>query len=94
MQTRKGFPPVTRPSKGFLRSLQGSAHLAISFAAFACIRHLMYRLKPKALSPEVIRNALIHAWHSVFKHKRTQQNIALLQAHAGRIPHLSISFSC
>ena len=43
--------------------------------AFACIRHLMYRIKRqhKALSPEVIRNVLIHVQHSVFKHKRKEK---------------------
>ena len=51
-------------------------HIAISFMAFACIRQLMYRIKRqhKALSPEVIRNALIHVQHSVFKHKRTKKS--------------------
>ncbi len=55
------------------------AHIAISFMAFACIRQLMYRIKlqHKALSPEVIRNALIHVQHSVFKHKRTKQRYVI-----------------
>ena len=55
------------------------AHIAISFMAFACIRQLMYRIKlqHKALSPEVIRNALIHVQHSVFKHKRTKQRYVM-----------------
>ena len=55
------------------------AHIAISFMAFACIRQLMYRIKlqHKALSPEVIRNALIHVQHSVFKHKRTQKRYVM-----------------
>ena len=53
--------------------------LAISFMAFACIRQLMYRimLQHKALSPEVIRNALIHVQHSVFKHKRTKKSYVM-----------------
>ena len=51
----------------------------ISFMAVACIRHLMYRIKRqhKALSPEVIRNTLIHVQHSVFKHKRTQKRYVM-----------------
>ncbi len=55
------------------------AHIAISFMAFACIRQLMYRIKlqHKALSPEVIRNALIHVQHSVFKHKRTKKSYVM-----------------
>ena len=53
------------------------AHIAISFMAFTCIRQLMYRIKPKALSPEVICNALIHVQHSVFKHKRTQKSYVI-----------------
>ena len=53
------------------------AHIAISFMAFTCIRQLMYRIKPKALSPEVIRNALIHVQHSVFKHKRTKKSYVM-----------------
>ena len=40
---------------------------------------IMYRIKlqHKALSPEVIRNALIHVQHSVFKHKRTQKRYVM-----------------
>ena len=55
------------------------AHIAISFMAFTCIRQLMYRIKlqHKALSPEVIRNALIHVQHSVFKHKRTKKSYVM-----------------
>ena len=55
------------------------AHIAISFMAFACIRQLMYRIKlqHKALSPEVIRNALIHVQHSVLKHKRTNKRYVI-----------------
>ena len=55
------------------------AHIAISFMAFTCIRQLMYRIKlqHKALSPAVIRNALIHVQHSVFKHKRTQKRYVM-----------------
>ncbi len=55
------------------------AHIAISFMAFTCIRQLMYRIKlqHKALSPEVVRNALIHVQHSVFKHKRTKQRYVM-----------------
>jgi transposase len=43
------------------------AHLAISFIAFACIRHLEYRvaLQYKKMSPEAIRTALIHVQSSI-----------------------------
>ena len=55
------------------------AHLAISFMAFACIRHLSYRvaLQKQRTSPEVIRNALIHRQCSVLKHKRTGRRYAV-----------------
>ena len=43
------------------------AHIAIAFMCLVCIRHLAYRIKIQyqACSPEVIRNALIHAQHSL-----------------------------
>ena len=43
------------------------AHLAISFMAFTCVRHLEYRvgLQYKKLSPEVIRAALIRVQSSI-----------------------------
>ena len=43
------------------------AHLAISFIAFTCIRHLEYRvgLQYKKLSPESIREALIRVQSSI-----------------------------
>ena len=45
--------------------------------AFACVRHLSYRvaLQKQRISPEVIRNALIHRQCSVLKHKRTGRRV-------------------
>ena len=46
------------------------AHLALSFMAFTCVRHLEYRLwlsKPR-LSPRKIRSALLHQQCSVLQH--------------------------
>ena len=47
--------------------------------AFACIRHLSCRvaLQKQRISPEVIRNALIHRQCSVLKHKRTGRRYAV-----------------
>ena len=50
------------------------AHLAIAFMAFACVRHLAYRVrlqKKRRLSPEVIRDALLNRQCSVLRHART-----------------------
>ena len=51
------------------------AHIAIAFMAFACVRHLMYRVKLQyqALSPAVIRIALIHIQHSILEHQYTHK---------------------
>lgn len=47
------------------------AHLAIAYMAFACVQHLTYRIrlqKKRSLSPEEIRNALLHRQCSILKH--------------------------
>ena len=43
------------------------AHIAIAFMAFACVRHLAYRvaIQKRRMSPEVIRSALVHRQCSV-----------------------------
>ena len=45
------------------------AHLAISFMAFTCVRHLEYRIKLqyKELSPEVIRASLARVQVSILR---------------------------
>ena len=55
------------------------AHIAIAFMAFACIRHLAYRvaLQKRRMSPEVIRNALVHRQCSVLRHRRTGKRYAV-----------------
>ncbi len=49
------------------------AHVAICFMALVCIRHLSYRVKLQyeALSPEIIRNELVHVQQSILIHKST-----------------------
>lgn len=49
------------------------AHIAICFMALVCIRHLEYRIvtQYQKLSPEVIRNELLHAQVSILKHITT-----------------------
>ena len=47
------------------------AHLAIAYMAFACVQHLAYRVKlqkKRPLSPEAIRDALLHRQCSILKH--------------------------
>ncbi len=46
------------------------AHLAICFMALVCIRHLSYRIKLQyePLSPEIIRNELVHVQQSILIH--------------------------
>lgn len=55
------------------------AHLAISFMAFSCVRHLMYRTKIQqgAMSAEVIRNALVHVQTSILKDQKNGQRYAV-----------------
>ena len=45
------------------------AHIAIAFMAFACVRHLAYRVavQKRRMSPEVIRSALVHRQCSVLR---------------------------
>ena len=45
------------------------AHIAIAFMAFACVRHLAYRvaIQKRRMSPEVIRSALVHRQCSVLR---------------------------
>jgi transposase len=47
------------------------AHVAICFMALVCIRHLSYRvqLQYQPLSPEIIRNELVHVQQSILIHK-------------------------
>lgn len=55
------------------------AHIAIAFMTLLCVRHLHYRvaLQARPLSPEVIRNALVHVQHSVLQHQRTKRRYAI-----------------
>lgn len=55
------------------------AHLAISFMAFSCVRHLMYRIKiqQEAMSAEVIRNALVHVQTSILKDHKNGKRYAI-----------------
>ena len=51
------------------------AHIAISFMALMYLQHLGYRawLQYKPLSPEVVRNALLHAQYGIVKDQRSAQ---------------------
>ncbi|MDE0000635.1 MAG: IS1634 family transposase [Rhodospirillaceae bacterium] len=56
------------------------AHLAIAYMAFACVRHLAYRVKlqkKRNLSPQAIRDALLHRQCSVLRHTGTGQRYAI-----------------
>lgn len=56
------------------------AHLAIAYMAFACVRHLAYRVKlqkKRNLSPQAIREALLHRQCSVLRHTGTGQRYAI-----------------
>jgi len=55
------------------------AHLAISFMAFCCVRHLGYRvnLQYKKLSPEVIKRELCHVQVSLLEHQKTKSLYAM-----------------
>ena len=56
------------------------AHLAIAYMAFACVRHLAYRVKlqkKRNLSPEAIRDALPDRQCSVLRHTATGQRYAI-----------------
>ena len=58
------------------------AHLAIAFMTLLCVRHLQYRmaLQARAVSPEVIRNALVHVQHSVLAHQQTTRQYVIPSA--------------
>ena len=59
---------------------QVRAHLAIAFMAFACVRHLAYRVelqKKRRLSPEAIRDALLNRQCSVLRHARTTKRYVI-----------------
>ena len=58
------------------------AHIAIAFLSLLCVRHLQYRmaLQARPVSPEVIRNALVHVQHSVLQHQQTQRRYVLPSA--------------
>lgn len=56
-----------------------TAHIAISFMAFACVRHLEYRVKMqyKKLSPEVIRQELLKVQAEIIKDNATGKRYLL-----------------
>ena len=55
------------------------AHIALSFMAFSCVRHLMYRVKLQQgpMSAAVIRRALVHVQHSILKDKQSKKRYVL-----------------
>lgn len=55
------------------------AHIAISFMALVCIRHLEYRVKTQfeKLSPEVIKNELLHCQCSILKDLSTSKKYCI-----------------
>jgi len=55
------------------------AHIAISYMALVCVRHLEYRVKTqyKKLSPEVIKNELLHAQCSILKDLTTNKRYCI-----------------
>lgn len=56
------------------------AHLAIAYMAFACVRHLAYRMKlqkKRNLSPEAVRDALLHRQCSVLRDTATGRRYAI-----------------
>jgi transposase len=55
------------------------AHIAISFMALVLVRHLDYRVKMqyKRLSPEVIRNELLHCQASILRDLSTNKRYCL-----------------
>lgn len=56
-----------------------TAHIAISFMAFACVRHLEYRVKTqyKKLSPEIIRQELLKVQAEIIKDNATGKRYLL-----------------
>lgn len=55
------------------------AHIAISFMALVCVRHLEYRVKRqyKKLSPEVIKNELLHSQCSILQDITTNKKYCI-----------------
>ncbi|MEI7706880.1 MAG: IS1634 family transposase [Chlorobium sp.] len=55
------------------------AHIAICFMSLVCIRHLSYRVKLQyqPLSPEIIRNELVHVQQSILIHKTSSHRYAI-----------------
>lgn len=55
------------------------AHLAIAFMALMCVRHLEYRcaLQYRRLSPEAIRNSLVHMQQSILVDVTTQRRYVI-----------------
>lgn len=58
------------------------AHIAIAFMSLLCVRHLQYRmtLQARPVSPEAIRNALVHVQHSVLAHQQTNHRYVIPSA--------------
>ena len=58
------------------------AHIALAFMSLLCVRHLQYRLalQARAVSPEVICNALTHVQHSVLEHQQTKRRYVIPSA--------------
>lgn len=58
------------------------AHIAIAFMSLLCVRHLQYRmtLQARPVSPEAIRNALVHVQHSVLAHQQTHRRYVIPSA--------------
>ncbi len=55
------------------------AHIAICYMALVCVRHLEYRVKTQyeKLSPEVIRNELIHMQYSILRNIKTGKKYSI-----------------
>lgn len=55
------------------------SHIAISFMALVCVRHLEYRVKKqyKKLSPEVIKNELLHSQCSILNDIATNKKYCI-----------------
>ena len=58
------------------------AHIALAFMSLLCVRHLQYRmaLQARAVSPDVICNALTHVQHSVLEHQQTTRRYVIPSA--------------
>jgi transposase len=55
------------------------AHIALCFMSLVCVRHLSYRVKLQyqPLSPEIIRNELVHVQQSILLHKTSSHRYAI-----------------